>query len=119
MFTEIYYITEALARLGIYIHNLIHKPPPPTPPVPEALPGDYAVTPFEVVGFRKGTTTPRLVVPVIDGIGLRHWQEVRPVQSQGFRVFLSAEEVAEVPSERFFDYIERLAERATEGGKRK
>jgi len=78
-----------------------------------------AKAPFEVVGFRKGTKTPRLVVPTVDGIGLRHWQDVRPVKSQGFRVFLSAEEVAEIPSERFFDYIERLAEGATERGRRK
>jgi len=27
--------------------------------------------------------------------------------------------VAEIPSERFFEYIERLAERATERGRRK
>jgi hypothetical protein len=112
MFTEIYYITEAFTRLGLYIYNLIHRVPPPAPPAPEPVPGEYAITPFEVVGFRKGTKTPRLVVPVVDGIGLRYWQEVRPVQSQGFRVFLSSEEVAEMPSERFFEYIERLAERA-------
>jgi len=112
MFTEIYYVTEALTRFSMYLYSLVHKAPPPPPPAPEPVPGEYAVSGFDLVGFRKGTKVPRLMVPLVDGIGVKQWQDVRPVQSQGFRVFLSSEEVSEVPSERFYDYIEKLAERA-------
>ncbi len=115
MFTEVYYLTEAIARFASYLYNLIHKVPPPTPPQPEAVPGPYAIYNNEIVAFRPGTKVPRLSVPLVDGIGLRHWQDVRPVKSQGFRVFLSSEEVAEVPSDRFYEYIEKLAERAAKG----
>ncbi len=51
-------------------------------------------------------------MPTIDGIGLKHFADVRPREATQFRVYMTAEEVAEMTSERFFEEFERLAERA-------
>lgn len=122
MFTQFYYLTEALIRGFSYLYGLLRKAPPPKPPVPEAAPGPYALvstpTGTELVAFRPGTKVPRLQVPIIDGIGQRHWQEVRPQAATAFRVYLTSQEVAEMPSERWFETIERLAEKARKSAAR-
>ena len=114
----VYYATRGITELFIKLYQAITaRRPRPAPPT-EYVPSPTGYYKFKVGGLGEEVVrvgpgnAPRLVVPLVDGIGSRHWQDARPVPSEPFRVFTTAEEVAQVPTEKFFDFVERLAERA-------